>query len=225
MIYYIKRIFVIILLQKDIFGIVIVSIIVSFTIGWLWGLDKMGENWYRTIEIIASIGLVVVTGFMFYSISEQVKQGNSILNKEIEQLNISKDSFNMKAKLLTLDFLTSFEKRKEEESWKNTVSAIRKMKSDIVMNNSFRDNKKNTDDVIQVLDSYEWLSIRCLLLESYLDLDTVDEVYGVEMYDVLENRTVNDIKKEVEIKDFCSKLDIFYPKIKRIRENKMGFSQ
>ena len=45
------------------------------------------------------------------------------------------------------------------------------------------------------------------------------------MYDVLENRTVKDIKEKVKIKDFCSKLDIFYPKIKRIRKNKMNFSQ
>ena len=85
--------------------------LLSFTIGWLWGLEKIGKDVYNMIEIIVSIGLVVVTGLMFYSISKQVKYSGDILGKEMKQLNIDQGNFDMKTKLMTLEFMNLFEKR------------------------------------------------------------------------------------------------------------------
>lgn len=214
-------------MQKEVYGMIIASIVVSFTIGWLWGLEKIGKDVYNMIEIIVSIGLVVVTGLMFYSISKQVKYSGDILGKEMKQLNIDQGNFDMKTKLITLEFMNLFEKREAYKNYNEIIYMIRYMDYDKNKIDIFTKNKNYMNAIPYILNNYEWLSVRCLLLEKYLSLDIIDEIYGLEMYEVLENSVVKNMKDVYQQKhmDIYSNLDAFYPKIKKIRKRKMNSSQ
>ena len=215
----------------DIRYVIISFLIHPILITWAISMSINTEKW-GTYKIFAEIWIPLVVGIptmifvLLFSI--QISQERKVLNTNIDQLQITKEDFDRRNKILILEITEKFNSIRNESGWVNTVRNIRNSNNNDTAQVTLKleceaDNPMSTtiQGIKSMLDNCEDYFIKCDLL--CLDLNIIDELFGIEIYDIFENDVIWKYKKHLQtiFIDAYTNIDTIYPKIKIIRERKI----
>ena len=167
---------------------------------------KVGNFEITSLVLATAIGVVtiIITYFFFSAVNEQVKQGKKILEYHDKE-------YIRNGKRITLEIADEFLKAHNEAA----ITLIENIEKDKIL-------MSDHNNITKLLDMIEMLAIKYFSLD--LDLDVLDECVGNVIAPVLDNATVQKIKKDYKtqskIDDLYSQLDKFYPLLKEIRKKK-----
>ena len=167
---------------------------------------KVGNFEIMSLVLPAVIGIatIFITFLFFKAVSKQVKQGKEILEYHDKE-------YIRNGKRITLEIADEFLKAHNEAA----ITLIENIEKDKIL-------MSDHNNITKLLDMIEMLAIKYFSLD--LDLDVLDECVGNVIAPVLDNATVQKIKKDyktqLKIDGVYSQLDKFYPLLKEIRKKK-----
>ena len=156
------------------------------------------------LPTVIGIATIFITFLFFKAVSKQVKQGKEILEYHDKE-------YIRNGKRITLEIADEFLKDHNETA----ITLIKNIEKDKIL-------MSDHNNITKLLGMIEMLAIKYFSLG--LDLDVLDECVGNVIAPVLDNATVQKIKKDYKtqskIDDLYSQLDKFYPLLKEIRKKK-----
>ena len=192
------------------------------------------RNWWDVLDSIVLLFTLLATLTLYYLIFNQVLSQKKSVEMQMDELKLyktqleyTKDDFDRRNKILILEVSERFNNIRNESRWQNTVKLIRDSNNTEYLKRDLTercDVDNNMDVTIQdlrfVFDSCEDFFIKCNLLN--LDLNIIDELMGIEIYDIFRNDVIWKYKEKLQASfpDGYTNIDSLYPKIKKIREKK-----
>ena len=179
------------------------------------------------ISILALLATICLFGAIFRQTRLQIKSVN-LQSKELDlykkQLEDAKNDFDRRNKIITFEIVNEFSKIKNERIWIQHVPIIRNANTNdkdlMVMENQYN-KEENRRDIRKVLLRCENFCLKYSILK--LDLDVIDEIMGIELYDIFRNTVVKDIIKESQMtyaEDAYSNVLSFYSILEQKQKDK-----
>ena len=179
------------------------------------------------VSILALLATLCLFGAIFRQTRLQIKSVN-LQSKELDlykkQLENAESDFDRRNKIITFEIVDEFSKIRNERIWRQHVSIIRNANTNdkdlMVMENQYK-KEENKLEIHKILQKCENFCLKYSVLK--LDLDVIDEVMGIELYDIFRNTVVKDIIKESQIiyaKDAYSNILSFYSILEQKQKDK-----